>query len=171
MRTRVISSIALNTYRESVRSKVLYSFFFFAVVMVIIASAFSTSTIGENILILKDFGLFIVSIASIGFVVVSGSSLLAKELQKRTVFNMLAKPVYRSEFLLGKYLGMVATGTALIILMSGGLFVMLWLLEGEADILIIQASFFLLLELAIICAAAIFFSSIVVTPMLTGMFT
>jgi ABC-type transport system involved in multi-copper enzyme maturation permease subunit len=166
-----VNAIALTTFRESIRSKILYSFFGFAIFLVLVSSLFSATTIGDQVKLLKDFGLFVTSLFSIAFVVVSGSTLLAKELSKKTVFNILAKPVYRWEFLAGKFLGMAVTAGSMIALMGASLMAYIAIFEGHVDWNLAQAFLFMGLELLIVCAIAIFFSSIVVTPMLVGMFT
>lgn len=163
--------IACNTLRESIRSKILYSLLFFAALILIVSAFFGTVTIGDQIKVIKDFGLFCASIFSVAFAVISGAALLHKELSRKTVYNILAKPVGRGEFLVGKYLGLFGTTAVLVTLMSAGLFVFVYLFEGSFDLLIWQAAYYMLLELVIVCAAAIFFSSVVVTPMLSGLFS
>lgn len=167
----VIYAIALTTYRESIRSKILYSTLFFAVMLIAVASLFGMVTIGDQVRVIKDFGLFAISLATIAYAVISGSALLQKELAKKTVYNILAKPVERSEFLIGKFLGMVFTSTTLLALMAAGLSVYVALFEGRFDLLLLQAYLLMWLEVVLVCAAAIFFSAIVVTPLLNGLFT
>lgn len=168
---RKVFAIALNTYREAIRSKILYIVLFFALVVLLISTFFGTVTIGDQIKVIKDFGLFSITLFSAAYVVITGASLLHKELQRKTIYNILGKAVYRSQFLLGKYLGLLMTATMLVALMSAGLLGYLYLFEARLDYTILYAAFFLVLELAIICAAAIFFASIVVTPVLAGLFT
>jgi Cu-processing system permease protein len=166
-----IVAISLTTYRESVRSKMLYTIFFFAVLMVAITSIVGKVTIGDREKVIKDFGLMSISFFSVAFAVISGAALLHKELSKKTVYNILAKPVSRIEFLVGKYLGMLWTGAVLVGLMGAALSLYLVVLEDRADLSLLQAYVFIGLELTIVCAAAIFFSALVVTPLLSGLFT
>jgi len=163
--------IALNTYRELIRSKVLYSVLCFAALMVLASSLFGSVTIGDQVRVIKDFGLMSISLFSVAYAVISGSSLLHKELEKKTIYNILAKPVLRSEFVLGKYFGMLTTTTLMALLMAIGLSAFAFLFEGSFDVLIFAATIYMILELVIVCAAALFFSSVVVTPMLAGIFT
>ncbi|MBN8550040.1 MAG: ABC transporter permease subunit [Deltaproteobacteria bacterium] len=166
-----IFSIALNTFRESVRSKILYSIMFFALLLVGVSAFFGTVTIGDQVIVIKDFGLMSISLFSVAFAVISGSTLLYKELAKKTVYNILAKPVSRGQFVLGKYFGMFATVAVMACLMGLALSLFVSFFEGRADVLLFEAYLYILLELLIICAVAMFFSSIVVTPMLSGLFT
>ena len=163
--------IALTTYRELVRSRILFVVIFFAVILVAVSALFGTVTIGDQIKIVKDFGLMSISLCSTAFAMISGTALLNKELSRKTIYNILAKPVERWDFIVGKYLGMLATATLLVVLMSLGLELFLLALEGHFSALVLEAALFIVFELIIICAAAIFFSSIVVTPVLAGLFT
>lgn len=165
-----VLTIAINTYRESVRSKILYSLFFFALLMVAVSAFFGSVTIGDQVKVIKDFGLFSISMFTVMYAVISGSTLLSKELTQKTIYNILAKPVARWEFLLGKYLGMLLTGVVMLALMGSALSVFVACFEGEFSFSLIQGYIHILFELVIVCAATIFFSSVVVTPMLSGFF-
>lgn len=153
------------------RSKVMYSVLFFAAFVIAIAALFGTVTIGDQIRVIKDFGLFSISVFTVGYAIIVGAALLHKELSRKTVYNILAKPVHRSEFILGKFLGMLFTSVVMVVVMGAGLMVFVWLFSGVPDWLLPQAFYFIFLELVVVCAASIFFSSIVVTPLLAGLFT
>lgn len=163
--------IALNTYRESIRSKILYSLMFFAVLLVCISAFFGTVTIGDQVKVIKDFGLFSISLFTVAYSVISGSALLYKELSRKTVYNILARPVHRWQFLCGKYFGMLMTATVMLFLMGVGFSIFVMLFEGKFDLLLGVAYLHILFELMIVCAATIFFSALVVTPMLSGLFS
>ena len=165
-----VLTIAMNTYRESVRSKILYSLFFFALLMVAVSAFFGAVTIGDQVKVIKDFGLFSISMFTVLYAVISGSTLLSKELTQKTIYNILAKPVARWEFLLGKYLGTLLTGFVMLCLMGGALSLFLACFDGGLSFALFQGYVHILFELVIVCAATIFFSSVVVTPMLSGLF-
>lgn len=166
-----ILAIAKTTFRESVRGKVLYSVLFASLLVEAVSSLFGNVTIGDQVKVIKDFGLLAVSLLSVGFCVVAGAALLHKELSRKTVYNILAKPVHRAEFLLGKYFGMVSTTAVLIALMGSCLSLYTAPFEGRLDPAMLQAYYYIFLELVVVCAAAIFFSALVVTPLLSGLFT
>ncbi|MCB0332377.1 MAG: ABC transporter permease subunit [Bdellovibrionales bacterium] len=168
---RSIWIIAQNTFRESVRSKVLYSLMLFALLLVSISALFGSVTIGDQAKVVKDFGLFSLSIFCTFYVVLSGALLLYKELSRKTIYNILSRAIPRWNFLFGKYLGMLLTATLMLLLMGGGFSLFLLLFESAFDPSLFLAYYAIFLELVIICAAAIFFSSVVVTPMLIGLFT
>lgn len=166
-----VFAITLTTYRELVRSKVLYAVFFFVAALILAASAFGSVTIGDQLLVIKDFGLFSISLCSIAFSTIAGATLLKKELERKTIYNILAKPVERWQFVLGKFLGITLTIGLTMLLMMGGLEVYLFLFQGQLDGSLWLALYFYFLEVLIICAASMFFSSIAVTPLLSGLFT
>ena len=166
-----ILKIASTTWRESVRSKVLYTLFFFAVALVLLTTLFGAVTVGDQVKVIEDFGLFACSFFTVAYAVIAGAALLHKELQRKTVYNILAKPVRRAEFVIGKYLGMLGTVALMLALLGPALVAYVFLFKGRMDWLILEAVFGILLQLVIVAAVAIFFSAIVVTPLLSGAFT
>lgn len=167
---RRVFAIATTTFRESIRSKVLYSMFFFAIAIVLVSALFGSVTIGDQVVVIRNFGLFSLSFFGVAYAVISGASLLAKELARKTIYNVLAKPVRRWEFLWGKYLGMLTTVTLMIIVMAAGLIGFTLFFDSNFNPAMIQATYQIILQLMIVCACTIFFSSIVVTPLLSGAF-
>jgi len=166
-----VLAIALNTGREAIRNKVLYSILLFACLVTGISAAFGWASIGDTIKFVKDFSLFSISLFGVVTTVVLGVSLLSKELGKRTIYNILSKPVARWQFLVGKFLGLLATLAVMMALMTAALLTVLYFLEGRIDWESVPVVAVMLLELGILSAVAIFFSSIVVTPTLAGLFT
>lgn len=166
-----MAAIALTTWRELMRGKVLYLVLFFAVILVLAAALFGSVTIGDQILVIKDFGLFSISLFSVVFTVIAGASLLHKELSKKTIYNILSKPVERAQFLWGKFLGILAATSVLIAALGAALIIFVFVLSGQLDGFLALACVYIFLEAVIICAASIFFSSLVVTPLLSGLFT
>lgn len=164
-------AIALNTSREAIRNKILYSILLFAALITGISAAFGAASIGDTLKFVKDFSLFSISLFGVVTTVVLGVSLLSKELGKRTIYNILSKPVARWQFLVGKFLGLLATLAIMMGLLASALLATLWFLEGHFDWQLIPVVGAMMLELSILLAAAMFFSSIVVTPSLAGFFT
>lgn len=166
-----VFAIAVNTSREAIRNKVLYSIFLFACVVTGVSAAFGWASIGDTIKFVKDFSLFSISLFGVVTTVVLGVSMLSKELGKRTIFNILSKPVARWQFLVGKFFGLLATLAAMMTLMAAALLILLYCIEGTIDWQILPVVATMVLELGILSAVAVFFSSIVVTPALAGLFT
>lgn len=164
-------AIAANTTREAIRDKVLYSLVFFAFVVVGIASIFGAASIGNQMKFVKDFSLMAISLFGVVIAIVMGANMLHKELGKKTIFNILSKPVQRWEFILGKFLGLSATLSIVVAFMCSIVIGLLALLEGKPDWGLAIAASTAWMELIVIAAVATFFSSMVVTPALAGLFT
>jgi len=159
------------TFLELLRNKILFVIPFFAVMVVSLSSFYGSVAVGDTLKIIKDFGIFSVSLFNVLFAVIAGASLLHKELAKKTIYNVLSKAVHRREFLLGKFLGISAVSIVLVVGMGSGLLLYVAFYESKLSLPLVQALFYVILEGLIISAAAIFFSSIVITPLLIGLFT
>lgn len=168
---RKIGALALNTAREAIRNRILYSILFFAVLMVGVAAVFGAASIGDQTKYMKDFSLMSVSLFGVIIAIVLGVNLLHQELGRKTIFNILSKPVARWQFIVGKFFGLLATLTLIVALMSGGVVACFVVMTGQLDGGLVVASFATLLEIMVVIAVALFFSSLVVTPALAGMFT
>ncbi len=166
-----IVAIALNTSRESIRNKVLYSVMFFAALLIGIASAFGSVSIGDSIKFVKDFALTGLSLFGVTATVVLGVTMVHNELQRRTIYNVLSKPVSRAEFLAGKYLGLMATLLAMLLGMGTVVMIVVAALASKPDWSLVPAVLAMTTEIAILAAVAVFFSTVVVTPALAGLFT
>ncbi|OLD79868.1 MAG: hypothetical protein AUF67_14490 [Acidobacteria bacterium 13_1_20CM_58_21] len=165
--------VALNTFREAVRDRVLYSLVFFALLMMAAAVAVGQVSIGIEQTVIVSLGLSAISVIGVLISVFIGVALVSKEMDKRTLYALLAKPVRRWEFLLGKFGGLVLTlavNTAAMAL--GLLLVMLYVKHSleRSDAVVLVAVYFILLKLALIVALALLFSCFT-TPLLAILFT
>jgi Cu-processing system permease protein len=165
--------VALNTFREAVRDRVLYSLVFFALLMMAAAIVVGQISIGIEESVIVSLGLSAISVIGLLISVFLGVALVSKEMEKRTLYALLAKPVRRWEFLLGKFGGLVLTlavNTAAMAL--GLLLVMLYVKHGleRSDAVVLVAVYFILLKLALIVALALLFSCYT-TPLLAILFT
>ncbi len=152
-------NIAINTFREIVRNKFLYMILFFAFVFLIFSLTLSQLTIGEGEKVIVDFGLGMIEIFGIIWVLFVGSQLLFKEIEGKTIFLILSKPIARYEFILGKFFWFSAT-IGLIVLLQSLLFLgVLWFEGIMVTSLILWSLFFTLLKLEILLALVFFFSS------------
>lgn len=166
-----IRVIAFNTFREIIRNEVLYAVFAFAFLLIGVSALFGSVTIGDRVAVIKDFGLFALTVANAIIVSLAGVTLLERELKRKTIYNLLSKPVRRYQFVLGKYFGLVLVGGVMLSLMSILFVGFTSLFEGRVDLLLFQGVFFIFLELLLLSATALFFSSLVVTTVLAGLFT
>ena len=106
---RTISLIAVAVFRESVRDRVPYAMVVFAVLLMAASYLIAQMTAGQDMKIIKDLGLAALSIFGLFIAVFIGIGLVSKEVEKKSVFGMLSKPVSRTQFVLGKYAGLVMT--------------------------------------------------------------
>jgi ABC-type transport system involved in multi-copper enzyme maturation permease subunit len=165
--------IARNTFRENIRDKVLYNLILFALIMMLSALALGQLTLGYESKVIVDLGLSAISIFGTLIAIFIGISLVYKELERRTVYALLAKPVYRYEFILGKYFGLLLTLLVNVVLMA--VFLGLTLMyqggvEYHAYLRLIPAVYLIFLSLALTTGLALVFSTFS-TPALSAVFT
>jgi len=99
--TRLAGVVAVNTFREAVRDRVLYSLLFFALLMIAAAILVGQISIGIETLVIINLGLSAISIIGLMMAVFIGVGLVYKEMDKRTLYAVLSKPIRRWEFLTG----------------------------------------------------------------------
>ena len=165
--------VALNTFREAVRDRVLYNLVFFALLMMVAAIAVGQISIGIEQIVIVSLGLSAISVIGLLISVFLGVALVSKEMDKRTLHALLAKPVRRWEFLLGKFGGLVLTLAVNTAAMALGLLLaMLYVKHSleRSDATVLVAVYFILLKLALIVALALLFSCFT-TPLLAILFT
>lgn len=180
---RVLGHIAINVFRESVRDKVLYNLVLFAVLLIAASYLIGQLTAGQEIKIIKDLGLAATSIFGLFIAVFIGIGLVSKEVERRSIYSLLSKPIRRHEFILGKYLGLVLTLLVNVAVMTVALYAVLgymawqegsWWRPGlerpAVDPLLLEAIALIFLELMLITAIALFFSSFS-SPILSAAFT
>ncbi len=164
-----IVAIALNTFREAIRDRVLYLLLVFALILIGVSRVLSLLTVGDEAKIIRDVGLSAISLFGALTAVFVGVSLVFKEIERRTVYTLLANPVRRWQFIGGKFLGLLAVLTMNVGLMSLGLAAIL-LLRAEAPWALVPAVLLIVVELAIVIAFALLFSSLT-NPILAAVWT
>ncbi len=167
-----VAAISFNTFREAVRDRVLYNLIFFALLMVASALLFGQISIGIERIVLVNLGLTAVSIFGIVIAIFIGIGLVSKEIDKRTLYTVLARPVRRWEFILGKFFGLVGTLVVNTLFMAVGFFAALLYLvhhfqSGDASLVV--ALYFIVLQFVIVTALALLFSSFS-SPLLSAVF-
>ena len=165
-----IGTIARNTFREAKRDRVLYLLFFFAAVCIIFSRARAVLTVGDRVKIIKDVGLASISLFGMLMAILMGTGLVYKEIDKKTIFTLLAKPIHRAQFILGKYLGLVLTLFVMTVLMAAIFLAVLFLHTSRVEWPMLTAILFIFLELLVITAVAVLFSTFS-TPILSSIFS
>jgi ABC-type transport system involved in multi-copper enzyme maturation permease subunit len=162
--------IARNTFRETLRDKILYNLVFFALLMIGSAVLLSTLTMGEQAKIIKDIGLAGINLFGVLIAIFVGIGLVSKEIEKRTIYSIIAKPIHRYEFLLGRYAGLAMTLLVNTAIMAVGYFLTLFFGGVEMDLALLKAIGMIVMELLVITAVAVMFSTFT-TPVLSATFS
>ena len=179
----VIPKIAVHVFKDSVRDKVLYNLVLFAVLMISSSYLIGQLTAGQDVKIIKDLGLSATAIFGLFIAVFIGIGLVAKEVERRSIYTLLSKPVRRHELILGKYAGLVLTLgvnlTVMVIAHYGVLGYMSWTESEEfkrsweapaVDPAMLKAFFLIFVQLMLVTAIALFFSTFS-TPILSAVLT
>ena len=167
---RIVWAIALNTFREAIRDRILYLLLVFSLLLIISSVVLSLLTVGSQIRIIKDIGLASISLFGVLISVFVGIGLVSREIQRRTIYTVVTKPVYRYQFLLGKYIGLLVTILCNISLMTLIFLAVIFWKGGVLDVSVLPAILMIFLELVLITGFALLFSAFS-TPMLSAVFT
>ena len=167
-----VLTLALNTLRETVRDRVLYAFLFFAFILTLGGIVLGSLSVGQNLRILVDLGLATISIFGGIIAIFVGTALVYKEIEKRTIYLIVTKPIKRWQFILGKFLGLAICLLIVTVLMGSFLLALTTYMTPDYKIsfALIYSLPLIYLELLFITAIATFFSTFA-TPMMSVVFT
>jgi ABC-type transport system involved in multi-copper enzyme maturation permease subunit len=168
-----ILHIATNTFREAVRDRVLYNLIAFALLLSGASILVGQISIDIERLVVINLGLTAVSLFGIVIAIFIGIGLVSKEIEKRTLYTVLSRPVRRWEFIVGKYFGLAGTLVVNTFFMAVGVFAALLYVSHKfvgSDASVFVALYFIILEFLIICSLALLFSSFS-SPLLSAVFT
>ena len=179
----VLLAVALSVFRESVRDRVFYNLLLFAVLLVGASVLVGKMTAGQDVKIIKDLGLSATSLFGLFIAVFVGIGLVWKEVERRSVYSLIAKPVRRQELVLGKYLGLALTLLVNVSIMAVVLYLLLaymhWASPPElrsaweapaTDPALLKVFLLLYVQLLLVTAIALFFSTFS-SPMLAAALT
>ena len=153
-------AIAVNTFKETVRDRVLAVIVVFALVMIAGGLWLGSISLGEQGRMMKDFGLAAVTGFGLIVAVFIAAGLVHKEVEKRTVFVLFSKPVSRGAFIAGKFLGLCGTMAVVLAGMGLFLFALVWILDGRASGMVLVATAMIYVQLLTVMAVTIFFSTL-----------
>ena len=165
-----ITVIALNTFRETLRDKILYNLVFFGLLLIVSSILLGALTMGERAKIIQDIGLASINLFGVLIAIFVGIGLVSKEIEKRTIYSIIAKPIPRYQFLLGKYAGLALTLFVNVAIMAVGFFLTLLIGEAGLEPALLKAVGLIFVELLVITAVAVLFSTFT-TPTLSATFT
>ena len=180
---RAISWIAVNVFKESVRDRVPYNLALFAVLMIASSFLIGQLTAGQDVKIIKDLGLAAIAVFGLFIAIFIGIGLVSKEVERRSIYSLLSKPIGRPQFVVGKYAGLVLTLAVNVGVMTVALYAVLgcltylqtpaaraaWDAPG-VDPRLLEAIGLIFVELMIVTAVALFFSTFS-TPLLAAALT
>ena len=164
-----IGVIALNTFRENLRDKILYALLLFAALLIAAATLLSRVSMGEQEKIVTDMGLASINLIGVIIAVFVGIGLVSKEMERRTIYTIMARPISRVQFVMGKYLGLVVTLSVNLLAMLVVLLLTLWWSGVSVHLSIVQAVELIFVELLIVTALALLFSTFSSTTVSAGM--
>lgn len=165
-----IGAIAGITFKEAKRDRVLYLLLFFGLASIILARVLAMLTVGDKVKIIKDVGLTSIGIFGVLMAVLIGTSLVYKEIDKKTIFTLLSKPIHRAQFILGKFLGLTITLFVMTASMALIFLAVVFVYTHAVDWNLLVAIAYIFLELILITAVAILFSTFS-TPILSSIFS
>jgi ABC-type transport system involved in multi-copper enzyme maturation permease subunit len=165
-----VAAIASNTVREAIRHRVLYTLLFFALVLIGTGVLVSSLSYVEGERILQDVGFGAIRVFAVAIAIFVGIGLVHREVDRRTIFTILSKPISRSEFLLGKYAGLLVTIWLQIAVMSAGFVAISWIAGAPLGAVHAAALGLVGAEVAVLVAIALLFSAFT-SPMLASLFT
>jgi ABC-type transport system involved in multi-copper enzyme maturation permease subunit len=167
----IAALIARNTYREATRDRLMAGMLAAGIVLLAVTQLATPLALGEGVRLTVDLGLSGISLIGLFAVLLVGTSLVAKELERRTIYNLLSRPISRSSYLVGKWAGLSAALWTVAVLLGLALWCTLSLrgVHGRTPA-VFEATYMAGLELTVVSAIAVLFSSLS-TPVLSALYT
>ena len=162
--------IAKNTFKQAIRDKILYGILIFALLFIGSTIVLSSLSLGENVFVIRSFGLAGIYIFGLVITLFLGASIVHDEVERKTSYLLLAKPVTRTDIINGKFLGLLISVGATTLLMAGAYLAVVALNDGTFDYLVFWAVALQLLEMAVLTGFLILFS-VFTTPLAAIIYT
>ncbi|MBM3268765.1 MAG: ABC transporter permease subunit [Candidatus Sericytochromatia bacterium] len=162
-------AIARIFFREAIRDRILNLIWLFAIAMLGLSLFMGDLSAGSELKVVKDLGLGIINLLLVLVAIMIGASSIHKEIDKRTVYVVLSKPIARWQFLVGKFLGLFGVLLLLAVAMGVAYYLLLFLMVREFQLIYATAVGLMLLEASVIAALAILFSAIT-SPTLSAIY-
>lgn len=159
-----VLTIAFNVVKDAARRKVFYVVFLFGLVVLALAPVLPNFDLGARASFLRDISLSLASLFGVVLAVILSVGQVPGEVEKRTIYNILSKPVSRAQYLLGKYLGILASLAAIMFVMGAEILILLAARVQRFSPVVLQGVFAVFLEAAIIAAFCLMFSTFTSPP-------
>ena len=166
-----IWAVAINTFKETIRNRILVNILIFAIGIILLSLVIGDWSIHQQVRVIKDFGLSAMSIFGLLIAIFIGIRLMVQELEQRTIYIIASKTIHRWEIVLGKYLGLSLTLAINVAFMSVALFGTNLIIEGVIDWGMLPAVLLIYIEILLIVAFSILFSSFTTSTILSAIFT
>ena len=154
-------NIAFNTFKELTRNKILYLILFFAILLIFFSIALASLSLWQTEKITLDFWLSMIEIFWLVSVIFIGSQLIFKEIEWKTIYLILSKPISRFEFILWKFIGFAMILACIVFFQAAIFLLVLKYSWSQLDTLIIFSIIFIYLKLAVLFAVILFFSTFI----------
>jgi len=154
-----IGVIALNAFRESLRDKILYNLVLFAGLLIGLSVLLADLSITEHHKVIADMGLAAINLIGVIIAIFVGISLVNKEIERRTIYTIMARPISRTVFIMGKYFGLALTLSVNMAVMLAVFLLTLWLYHVPIESSLFQAVQLMFVEILVVTAIALFFST------------
>jgi Cu-processing system permease protein len=158
-------AVAANTFRESVRERVLYNLGFFALILIFSGLILRDISVMQDEKIIKDLALAAIDLFGNAMAIFLGVGLVSKEIERRSLYPLLAKPLGRDEFLAGKFLGLAFTLLVNVAVMTAALYLTLALNGRRIDLHLLKGILALYLGLLLVVALALLLSTLTSVPL------
>ena len=155
-----ILAVSVNTFREAVRDRVLYVLLFFALGTILGSKAIGWITIGEDQKVVADISLAAISVFGALIAIFAGTNLVYKEIDKRTIYTIVSRPMWRYEFILGKYLGLAGLIGVVTFIMFAVAALYFVFLGGTVTLTFVEAVLLIFWQLLLITAFSVLLSTL-----------
>jgi Cu-processing system permease protein len=155
----MINTLIINTLRTHIRSKLSLVILLFAFALLSLMTALSAGSLSEESRLLKDVGLFLISTFSALSAVILSAQLIYRDIELKSIYSILSKPISRNQYIIGKYLGTALSLLVLLLLMSISLWFCAWIVDVQFDQSMLQALLLVYLESLVVSAITLFFGS------------
>lgn len=160
-----ILTIAQNTYKELIRDKALFILIFFAMGLLALSILLSQLSIHENLRLTIDFGFSGIFLAIVAMTLFVGSTLVFREIDKKTILFLMSYPLSRSQFIMGKFLGFSMMLCTLMLGLGIALAALLFVIQWEPTVSFLIAFYGIFLEILLLLSMTLLFG-VIIRPIL-----
>lgn len=166
----VLFSIAKNTFKESARNRISFVILLIAIACILLTRAVAYVSPETEDKMVVDFGIFAITFFGMIMAIFNGSNLIYKELEKRTIYTVMSKPIHRYEFVLGKFIGLLFAISTNLLLVSCIFVIYCMVIKISLSAAFFVAVFCIFLQISMVIGISIVFS-LISSPLLSASFS